>query len=414
MENIASDNLTRQNAPLPAFSVIIVAGGSGKRLSADTPKQYITIGGQTILRHTVTQFTRYFQPHHIVTVVHPDHKMLYEDALSGLEGVITAFSGEERYNSVYNGLLAINNAKDDHIIVVHDAARPFIAPHHIENVIRAAHKNGAATLALPVASTLRHRDGHYVSRDGLHEIQTPQVFHYALLKRAHETCENPAQYTDDSAMVAALGYESTLVNGDRSNFKITLAEDIILAEQIIKAQTPQTIKVGSGFDVHAFAPHTGAQDSIILCGIKIPGCPPLAGHSDADVGLHALTDAILGALAAGDIGHHFPPSDPQWKGASSDIFLRHAAKMVTDSNGTINHLDLTLICEKPKIGIYRDKMREKIAAICNLSPESVSIKATTTEKLGFTGREEGIAAQATATLSLPADPRLPPTPPTKP
>ncbi|MBI4031588.1 MAG: 2-C-methyl-D-erythritol 2,4-cyclodiphosphate synthase, partial [Proteobacteria bacterium] len=248
----------------------------------------------------------------------------------------------------------------------------------------AVHQASAATLALPISDTLKRGLGEYVSRDGLHALQTPQGFHYGLIKRAHEESKNDC--ADDTGLVAALGHEITLVPGSRENFKITTMDDLKMAEKLL----PRTTRTGLGFDVHAFID----GNKVRLCGVDIPHNKSLAGHSDADAALHAITDALLGAIAAGDIGQHFPPSNPQWKRADSSLFLKKAVEMVRARGGEIVNIDVTIICEAPKIGPYRAEMQTRVAEICGIFPDRIGIKATTTEGLGFTGRGEGIAAQA--------------------
>ncbi len=265
----------------------------------------------------------------------------------------------------------------------------------IARVAGSARKNGAACLAHPVADTLRRTDGVYVDRKNLWALQTPQGFTYDLIRRAHEM---GGEATDDTSLVAALGHNIEMVLGSARNIKITTPEDWTMALDMTRQKE---IRTGTGFDVHAFA--QDKRGKITLCGIEIPHDQGLEGHSDADAGLHALTDALLGALALGDIGQHFPPSDTQWKNASSDRFLKHAVDLVLARGGRIVNLDLTLICESPKIGPHRDAMRNRLAEICGIDPARVSVKATTTERLGFTGRREGIAAQASASIELPYD-----------
>ena len=285
---------------------------------------------------------------------------------------------------------------DEAILLIHDAARPFIDPVDILKVVHAVHENGAASLACAVTDTLRRQNGESVDRSGLWALQTPQGFHYGLICRAHAQAQGKDSFTDDTGLVAALGHDVKMIPGNRANIKITTPEDWALAERL--AEQRMETRIGTGFDVHAFAPDK--PGTIRLCGLDIPHDHGLEGHSDADVGLHALTDALLGALALGDIGQHFPSSDPQWKGAASDRFLKHAVDLVIQKGGRIVSLDLTLICEAPKVGPYREAMQQSIAAICNIDSSRVSVKATTTQKLGFTGRREGIAAQASASVEV--------------
>lgn len=381
------------------FSVILLAGGSGQRLRQERPKQYQLLQGRMLLCHVLDRFLAVPEIDEIVLVVNPAHEALYRPALAGLDRVRIAQSGKSRSNSVFSALNAISDKKDKHVVLIHDAARPFVSTQMIRAVAHQARETGAASLAIPVSSTLRHAEGHMVSREGLYEMQTPQGFRLGIIRQAHHAQGSAQAFTDDSSMVAALGHKVHLVAGSRDNFKITYAEDMALAERLLQAETRQITRTGHGFDVHGFDPdRTG---SLMLCGVPVPHDYALKGHSDADVALHALTDALLGAMAEGDIGQHFPPSDPQWRDQASDLFLRHAVDLLRGRGGALHHLDVTLICEQPKITPYRMAMRQKIAEICGLSVSCVSVKATTTEGLGFTGRGEGIAAMATATITLP-------------
>lgn len=293
--------------------------------------------------------------------------------------------------------MALDHPDPQEIILIHDAARPLVSRAEIEAVARAAAETGAATLAVPVADTLRRENGDTVDRTGLWAVQTPQAFRFGLLKAAHEQFRNDDSFTDDASLVEAAGHSVTLVPGNRRNFKITTQDDLDLARTIMSDQ--METRTGSGFDVHAFDP--AKPGPVMLGGVAIPHPRGLAGHSDADVGLHALTDALLSTIAAGDIGTHFPPSDPQWKGADSTVFLAHAIKLLHEKNAVITLLDLTFLCEEPRIGPYREAMQRVISRVSGVSEDRISIKATTTEKLGFTGRGEGIAAQALATVQLP-------------
>jgi len=281
------------------------------------------------------------------------------------------------------------------VVLVHDAARIFASRDEIQAVIHAAAKNKAATLAMPIADTLKYKNADYVDRTDLWAIQTPQGFHYNILKTAHENATMTG--TDDTSLVNAIGYPPALVEGSRRNFKITTEDDLMQARQQILSQNET--RTGQGFDVHAF--DTSSKGPLTLCGIDIAHTHKLKGHSDADVALHTITDALLGALGAGDIGIHFPPTDPQWKGYDSAHFLRHAVNMLDQTGGAINNIDLTIICEAPKLMAYRAAMEENLANICQISAARVNVKATTTETLGFTGRGEGIAAQAIVTITVP-------------
>lgn len=382
-------------APPQPFHALIVAGGHGARVGGAVPKQYQKLCGKPVLRYTIEAFLATPGLQSIKVVIHPDHIDLYNACIDGLDLPPPVYGREERYLSVYNGLLSLSHLRDDEAILIHDAARPFVQPESIQELARSVSACGAATLALPVSDTLRHTNGQYVDRDKLWALQTPQGFHYGLIRKAHKS---GTHHTDDTSMVAAIGHDVMLVEGSRLNFKITTADDMINARLIARSMQSTETRTGNGFDVHAFDPHSSGP--IRLCGVDIPHDCRLAGHSDADVGLHALTDALLGAIACGDIGQHFPPSDPQWKGKDSAFFLRHAVDLLSKHTGRILNLDLTLICEAPKISPHKDQMQASIAAICGIEPHRVSIKATTSEKLGFTGRREGIAAQATAHVEI--------------
>jgi len=389
--------ISARNKGLTPFYALIVAGGSGTRLGGALPKQYQKIGGKAVLRHTVETFLACPGLKELRVVIHPSHKDLYDDTVSGLNLLPPSHSGEDRKYSVINGLNDFFYLRNEDIILVHDAARPFITVSQIESVAQAALDKKVATLAIPMADTLRHDQGNYVNRKGLWSIQTPQGFHYGLLRNAHGTIQG--DYTDDTSLVAALGHDIEMVEGSRAAFKITTQADMDMAQKLVENKAMR-IRTGSGFDVHAFG-EPRANGCVRICGIDIPHDRGLTGHSDADVGLHALTDALLGAIAAGDIGQHFPPSDPQWKGADSALFLKHAVDMVRARGADISNMDITLICEAPKMGPYRAAMQKRVAEICGVNPDQVGIKATTTEQLGFTGRREGIAAQAIVTIEVP-------------
>ncbi len=381
-----------------SFYVLIAAAGSGSRLGGDVPKQYQKVAGKTILRHTLDSFLRCPGLQEIRVITDPAHSALYDDAAAGL-GLGPAIAGSSsRKSSIYNGLNSFSNKlEEDDIILIHDAARSFVRPQDIEAVVKAAQSHKAATLAAPVADTQKYAGGDYIDRADLWAIQTPQGFHYGLIRQAHEQFRDREDFTDDTALAVALGYDAILVPGPARNFKITTQDDLEMAAMIMNGNAYET-RTGTGFDVHAFG-DTG--DAVILGGVSIPTDKCLKGHSDADVALHAITDALFGAMAAGDIGSHFPPADPQWQGQDSAHFLAHACRMLAERDGKITHLDLTIICEHPKIGPHREAMQSRIAAICGIAEHRVSVKATTTEKLGFTGRGEGIAAQAAATIRLP-------------
>jgi len=386
--------------PRSKTALLIVAAGRGTRLGSDTPKQYLKVGGVPVLRYAVLRFRAHPAIGTIRVVIDPDHRDLYEQAIAGIDLPPPVEGGAERCQSVLNGLRALLDEAPEKILI-HDAARPFVDDAVIDRVIAALDHAPGAIPALPVPDTLKKAAGletpitGTVDRSTLFRAQTPQGFHYHALLDAHETAE--AYTTDDAALLEARGQKVRLVEGAESLFKITTEADLLRAENMMASHMEP--RVGTGFDVHRLGP----GETITLCGIEIIHDRTLIGHSDADVGLHAITDALLGAIADGDIGSHFPPSDPQWKGAASDQFLAHARDLVLNRGGRITHIDVTLICEQPKIGPHRPAMRQRIAEIMELPESRVSVKATTSEKLGFTGRGEGIAAQAAATVLLPAE-----------
>lgn len=377
---------------------LIVAAGRGHRLGGSLPKQYLPLAGQPVLRHTVARFLAHPGIDAVRVVIHPDDRNLYDQAVGDLGLGKPIAGGATRQDSVRLGLEALSAAAPD-LVLIQDAARPFTAPATIDAVLAALKEHPGAIPALAVADTLKRAEGARIAatvpRAGLYRAQTPQGFRFADILAAHRALAGQ-ELTDDASLLEASGQEVALVPGTEENFKITTAEDMMRAETLQGAAF-ETRSAG-GFDVHRFAESGGP---VMLCGVAVPHERGLEGHSDADVGLHALTDALLGCIAAGDIGQHFPPTDPQWRGASSDRFLAHAAELVAVKGGRIVHVDVTLICERPKVGPYREAMTARIAEILGLAADRVSVKATTTEQLGFTGRREGIAAQAMATVELP-------------
>ncbi|MDE2363255.1 MAG: bifunctional 2-C-methyl-D-erythritol 4-phosphate cytidylyltransferase/2-C-methyl-D-erythritol 2,4-cyclodiphosphate synthase [Hyphomicrobiales bacterium] len=386
-------------------AVLIVAGGRGSRFGGDVPKQYRLLGGRPVLARTIEAFAAALPEAAIVVAIHPDDMARYQAALAAVPEAISAralppaFGGATRQASVRNGLDALAH-QSRKIVLIHDAARPFASVELIRTARLAALDHGAAVPCQAVTDTIKTVDAAGVivgtpDRASLRAVQTPQAFAYDLILSAHRAAEGQ-ELTDDGAVAERAGHRVHVFDGDPANMKITTAADLAAAEQRVAAAL-QDVRVGQGYDVHAFEP----GDSVWLGGIAIPHTKKLLGHSDADVLMHAITDAIFGALADGDIGSHFPPSDPQWKGAASEIFLAYAAKRVRERGGMIAHIDGTVICERPKVGPYRDAIRAKLAEIMGLPIERVAIKATTSERLGFTGREEGIAALATATIRLP-------------
>ena len=375
-------------------AALIMAAGRGTRLGGADPKQYRPLGGKSLLRRSFDCL----RTHPKVTIVR---------CVIGLEDgafvarepeMQTVVGGDTRQESVRRGLESLQGDQPD-AVLIHDAARPFVDAATIDRVLAMLIEAPGAVPALPVVDSLRQvADGRMVgavARDGLWRTQTPQGFRYPEILAAHRGARGIG-LTDDAEVAMRAGLEVRVVAGSEDNFKITTAEDLARAERLI-GHGLDDVRVGSGFDVHRFGP----GDAVTLCGVAVPHDAGLVGHSDADVGLHALTDALLGALGAGDIGQHFPPSDPRWRGQASELFLCHAAGLVAARHGRIAHVDVTLLCEAPKIAPHREAMRGRIAEILGLEPGRVSVKATTTERLGFLGRGEGVAAQATATVRLP-------------
>jgi 2-C-methyl-D-erythritol 4-phosphate cytidylyltransferase/2-C-methyl-D-erythritol 2,4-cyclodiphosphate synthase len=383
----------------PQVIALIVAGGRGVRAGGDVPKQYRSLGGMPVLRRTLLAFLRHPRVTTVRAVIHPDDAALYRETAEGLDLAPPAFGGVTRRESVAAGLDALGD--DDAIVLIHDAARPLVSPDLIDRCLdrsavqKAAGERVAVVPALTVADSLRRGSNLLeaeVDRAGLLRVQTPQCFNLAAIRDLHRQAD--ADATDDAALAIRAGWQVATVAGDEANMKLTDAADFARAEAIIAART--TVRTGMGFDVHAFEP----GDHVWIGGVRIAHERALKGHSDADVALHALTDALLGAIAAGDIGDHFPPSDPQWKGAPSPLFLEHARMLVAQAGGAIDHVDVTIVCEAPRIGPHREAMRARIAESLRLPLGRVSVKATTTERLGFTGRGEGIAAQAVATVRV--------------
>ena len=383
-------------------AAVIVAAGQGVRAGGDLPKQFRRIGGETLLRRALTAFLEAPSVAFVQPVVRSEDLVLVRALASGLDLLAPVFGGATRQASVRAGLEALEPRKPD-IVLVHDAARPFATTALIERAIDAAAKTGAAIPALQVTDTVKRVDDTgtieaTLDRGPLRLVQTPQAFAFTALLEAHRraAAQGRDDFTDDAAIAEWAGMKVSVFAGEPGNIKFTTPEDFARAEAIQSAALGD-VRTGSGLDVHAFGP----GDHVTLGGVHIAHSHALTGHSDADVALHALTDAILGALADGDIGAHFPPSDPQWRGASSDRFLAFAVERVGKRGGRIAHLDLTIVCEAPRIGEHRDRMRANIAQIAGIAIERVGVKATTSEKLGFTGRGEGIAAYATATVRLP-------------
>jgi 2-C-methyl-D-erythritol 4-phosphate cytidylyltransferase/2-C-methyl-D-erythritol 2,4-cyclodiphosphate synthase len=381
---------------MPRIGLLIVAAGAGNRVGGPIPKQYQSIVGATVLEHSLDAFLRRCDIEAVQIVIGENQKDLLPPSLQGRAMLAPVVGGATRKGSVRAGLEALSGSELD-LVLIHDAARPLVSRALIDQVIAALEIADAAIPLLPVADTLKSLGASSawltVPREGLHRAQTPQGFRYDAILNAHRQFA-AHDVTDDMSMAELAGLRIQVVAGEEANLKITTADDLVLAERLLLAGAE--FRTGSGFDAHRFVP----GDHLWLCGVKIAHDKALEGHSDADAGLHALTDAILGAAGLGDIGQHFPPTDPKWCGAPSDQFLSHAARLLRRSGGTVTHCDLTLICERPKIAPHRDAMRARIAEILAIDVSRISVKATTTEGMGFTGRGEGLAAQAVATVRL--------------
>ena len=398
-------------AAKPKTAALLVAAGRGIRFMADRPKQYLDLQGMTVLRRSVLAFLNHPTIDLVQVVIGDDHHDLYQQAVGDLPLLPPVIGGETRQQSVANGLTALADHEPEQVLI-HDAARPLIGAETLDAVMEALTDSIGAIVAVPVADTLKHADDssrieRTVSREDLWQAQTPQAFRFADILAAHRKLAGQ-NLTDDAALAEATGIAVKLVEARSPNFKITRKNDLIMANALIAgsegtaaATAPKMeTRTGLGFDVHRLVPGHG----VILCNVVIPSDMRLDGHSDADVALHAVTDALLSAMCAGDIGQHFPPSNPQWKGADSAQFLEHAVKMLDVLGGRLIHADVTLMCELPKIGPHRDKLQARLAEILSVPLSRASVKATTTERLGFTGRGEGIACQAAVTIELPAEP----------
>jgi 2-C-methyl-D-erythritol 4-phosphate cytidylyltransferase/2-C-methyl-D-erythritol 2,4-cyclodiphosphate synthase len=397
----------------PSCIALIVAAGRGSRFasaaSPGAPKQYRDLAGMPVLRRAALPFLAHPDVAGVRVVIHADDRALYDEAMAGLALLPPVHGGESRQDSVRLGLESLAGQAPA-TVLIHDAARPFVDDAIIARSLAGLAKHPGAIAAVPLADSLKRGNADIVTaaveRDGLWRAQTPQAFRYADILAAHRkvaAAENMGYdrgFTDDAAVLEQAGGTVGLTLGSEDNFKITTEADLARAERQLLAAHGD-IRTGFGVDVHAFGP-IGEKDHVTLCGVRLPSPRGLLGHSDADVGLHALTDALLACIGDGDIGSHFPPSDPQWKDADSSRFLRHAASLVKAQGGMIGHLDVTLLCEAPKVSPHREAMRARVAEIAGLSIGRVSVKATTTERLGFLGRGEGIAAQAVATVRLPA------------
>jgi 2-C-methyl-D-erythritol 4-phosphate cytidylyltransferase/2-C-methyl-D-erythritol 2,4-cyclodiphosphate synthase len=376
---------------------LVVAAGSGSRAGDPLPKQYRVLAGKPLLARAV-EHLRQAPVDDVRVVIGPGQEQLYRQALGDepLPSFVTG--GATRQQSVRNGLEAIAADGGADMVLIHDAARPFLPRAVVERLLAALEEADGAVPVLPVVDSLARADaglGETVERTGLVRVQTPQAFRFGGILAAHRGWSGAADATDDAQVARAHGLFVATVEGDRMLEKLTYTQDFEEAEQRLRAS--MTSRTGLGFDVHAFA----EGEELWLAGLLVPHSKGLKGHSDADVALHALTDALLGAAGAGDIGDHFPPSDPKWRGAASSQFLEHARDLIEGRGGRIDHVDLTIICEAPRIGPHKQAMRQRVAELLRLPEGRVSVKATTTERLGFTGRGEGIAAQAVATVRLP-------------
>ena len=383
---------------MPKTAILIVAAGKGERTGRDKPKQYERLAGKSLLARSAAAFGQL----PVTVVIGPGQDALYAAALPG--GAPPVTGGARRQDSVRLGLEALEKSAPE-FVLIHDAARPLVSSAVINGVIGALTRGArGAVPMLALADTLRRRDGDAwttIPREHLYRAQTPQGFRFADILKAHREFA-ARDVTDDVEIAALAGIKVEAVPGEETNLKITTEKDFALAEKLIDGRSADATLLGGecvsamGYDAHRFC----EGDHVWLCGIKVPHTHGMLGHSDADAGLHALTDAILGCIGAGDIGQHFPPSDERWRGAPSWKFLDHAARLVAEKGGRIIHCDVTLICERPKIGPHREAMRARIAEILNMDVARVSVKATTTEGMGYTGRQEGLAAQAVATVKI--------------
>jgi 2-C-methyl-D-erythritol 4-phosphate cytidylyltransferase / 2-C-methyl-D-erythritol 2,4-cyclodiphosphate synthase len=395
--------LTREKT----IAAIVVAAGAGTRANAggpDMPKQYRPLGGVPVLARTIAALLESEDVRWVLPVIHPEHVGRYDALRLHDERLLKPVNGgAQRQGSVRAGLQALAPLKPG-LVLIQDAARPFVAAEIVKGVVGALADHDGALPVMPVTDTIkRSDDGRTVSRTedrrALFAAQTPQGFRFPQILAAHmRAARLPREFTDDAEVAEWAGLSVALTPGSARNIKITHPEDFARAERMLGG-TPMETRVGTGLDVHPFEP----GDAVWLGGVAIPHTARLKGHSDADAALHALCDAIYGALGVGDIGAHFPPSDPQWKGAPSSVFLKHAAGLVAERRGRIVNLDLTIVCEAPRIGPHVEAMKQAIAGVCGVSPARIAIKATTSERLGFTGREEGLVALATASVELPRE-----------
>ena len=379
------------------LTAVLVAAGSGARIGG-RPKQWRLLAGRPVVRWAAEGLLA-AGVERLIVVVPPGEQDEAAEALAGLPDWLPVEGGALRTDSVRRGLEALAEDAPD-IVLIHDAARPLVAPRHVRPLLDALRDADGAAPALPVSDTLKRAEGGVVRetapRDGLFRIQTPQAFGFAAIRRAYDAFPNGRAATDDAGVLEQAGGRVVLTPGDPRLDKLTHLEDFEVAESL--AGGARITVVGHGVDAHRFGP----GEAVWLCGVEIPHDRGLIGHSDADAGLHALTDAMLGAIAAGDIGDHFPPTDPQWQGAPSSQFVEHALRLVRAKGGRVLNADITLISERPRLKPHREAMRDRVAALLELSVDRVSVKATTTERMGFTGREEGLAAEAVVSVQLPA------------
>jgi 2-C-methyl-D-erythritol 4-phosphate cytidylyltransferase / 2-C-methyl-D-erythritol 2,4-cyclodiphosphate synthase len=384
-------------------AAIVVAAGRGQRAGGDIPKQYWTLAGEPAIRPALSAFSNHPAIDLVQPVIHPADEDLFRAASSSLPKLLAPVAGgATRQISVHRGLQALAERAPE-LVLIHDAARPFLTGALVDRAIAAGRQYGAAVPGIAIADTVKTIDdaamvSETLDRGRLRTVQTPQAFAFALIAEAHRRAAAAGRddFTDDAALAEWAGHRVRVFEGESGNVKLTTSDDFTRAE-ILRAAALTDVRTGNGFDVHAFT----EGDHVMLGGVRIPHARGVTGHSDADVALHALVDAILGALAEGDIGQHFPPGDPQWRAASSDRFLAFACERVRARGGMIGHLDVTIVCESPRVSPHRDAIRARIAAIAGIAVDRVAVKATTSEKLGFAGRDEGLFAMATATLRLP-------------
>lgn len=392
MESLQTQTISAsETAP---FDAILVAAGTGTRFNEQRPKQFTMLAGRILFSWSLRTLLSFESLNALFLVINPDYERDYMRNLPNDKRIQIVHGGDTRSKSVNNALNVMDQNTPE-LVLIHDAARPFVKAPTIIHALRVTEDKGAATLAVPVTDTLRRGDDHIaadiIDRDDVWAIQTPQIFKKEILLASADSTAH-MHLTDETSLVSHAGYDVTLIKGNHENIKVTTQDDMIMAEKIAASQSE--LLTGHGYDVHAF----GDGDHVMLCGVEIDHEKGLEGHSDADVGLHALVDAIFGALGLGDIGDHFPPSDDKWKDADSADFLKQACEKLIETGATLVNIDITLICEAPKIGPHKEDMKARIGGLCNLPEDRVNIKATTTEGLGFTGRKEGIAAMANVTI----------------